>query len=235
MIKASYTRFFNLSLSDIIIFVKKELKRKLLTTTALVSISSSVLLSSTIDNPNEIINNMNIKQNNNIEYASINEDDDILNDYDQENNSDSKNLILNLIYKLPKFIRIIFVVPMWFLGTFISFMINKLLSPILGIIIDFIVSTLISLLIIVICVKILFPNLSLKKILNKKTILTVVISNFILFILDIIMPHIYPDYTFYRNLFKLIVRTIIIIILLIPFIKLFIKNNKKARIIIPKL
>ncbi len=218
--------------------MKKELKRKLLTTTTLVSISSSVLLSSTIDNPNEIINNMNIKQNNNIEYASINEDDDIFDDYDQEDSSDFKNIILNLIYKLPKFIRIIFIVPMWFLGTFISFMLNKLLkllSPILGLIIDFIVSTLISLLIIVICVKILFPNLSLKKILNKKTILTVVIGNFILFILDIIMPHIYPDYTFYRNLFKLIVRTIIIIILLIPFIKLFIKKNKKARIIIPKI
>ena len=218
--------------------MKKELKRKLLTTTTLVSISSSVLLSSTIDNPNEIINNMNIKQNSNIEYASINEDDDIFDDYDQEDSSDFKNIILNLIYKLPKFIRIIFIVPMWFLGTFISFMLNKLLkllSPILGLIIDFIVSTLISLLIIVICVKILFPNLSLKKILNKKTILTVVIGNFILFILDIIMPHIYPDYTFYRNLFKLIVRTIIIIILLIPFIKLFIKKNKKARIIIPKI
>ena len=218
--------------------MKKELKRKLLTTTTLVSISSSVLLSSTIDNPNEIINNMNIKQNNNIEYASINEDDDIFDDYDQEDSSDFKNIILNLIYKLPKFIRIIFIVPMWFLGTFISFMLNKLLkllSPILGLIIDFIVSTLISLLIIVICVKILFPNLSLKKILNKKTILTVVIGNFILFVLDIIMPHIYPDYTFYRNLFKLIVRTIIIIILLIPFIKLFIKKNKKARIIISKI
>ena len=218
--------------------MKKELKRKLLTTTTLVSISSSVLLSSTIDNPNEIINNMNIKQNNNIEYASINEDDDIFDDYDQEDSNDFKNIILNLIYKLPKFIRIIFIVPMWFLGTFISFMLNKLLkllSPILGLIIDFIVSTLISLLIIVICVKILFPNLSLKKILNKKTILTVVIGNFILFILDIIMPHIYPDYTFYRNLFKLIVRTIIIIILLIPFIKLFIKKNKKVRIIIPKI
>ena len=218
--------------------MKKELKRKLLTTTTLVSISSSVLLSSTIDNPNEIINNMNIKQNSNIEYASINEDDDIFDDYDQEDSSDFKNIILNLIYKLPKFIRIIFIVPMWFLGTFISFMLNKLLkllSPILGLIIDFIVSTLISLLIIVICVKILFPNLSLKKILNKKTILTVVIGNFILFVLDIIMPHIYPDYTFYRNLFKLIVRTIIIIILLIPFIKLFIKKNKKARIIIPKI
>ena len=218
--------------------MKKELKRKLLTTTTLVSISSSVLLSSTIDNPNEIINNMNIKQNNNIEYASINEDDDIFDDYDQEDSSDFKNIILNLIYKLPKFIRIFFVVPMWFLGTFITFITNKLLkllSPILGTIIDFIVSTLISLLIIVICVKILFPNLSLKKILNKKTILTVVIGNFILFILDIIMPHIYPDYTFYRNLFKLIVRTIIIIILLIPFIKLFIKKNKKARIIIPKI
>ncbi len=218
--------------------MKKELKRKLLTTTTLVSISSSVLLSSTIDNPNEIINNMNIKQNNNIEYASINEDDDIFDDYDQEDSNDFKNIILNLIYKLPKFIRIIFIVPMWFLGTFISFMLNKLLkllSPILGLIIDFIVSTLISLLIIVICVKILFPNLSLKKILNKKTILTVVIGNFILFVLDIIMPHIYPDYTFYRNLFKLIVRTIIIIILLIPFIKLFIKKNKKARIIIPKI
>ncbi len=218
--------------------MKKELKRKLLTTTTLVSISSSVLLSSTIDNPNEIINNMNIKQNSNIEYASINEDDDIFDDYDQEDSNDFKNIILNLIYKLPKFIRIIFIVPMWFLGTFISFMLNKLLkllSPILGLIIDFIVSTLISLLIIVICVKILFPNLSLKKILNKKTILTVVIGNFILFVLDIIMPHIYPDYTFYRNLFKLIVRTIIIIILLIPFIKLFIKKNKKARIIIPKI
>ncbi len=218
--------------------MKKELKRKLLTTTTLVSISSSVLLSSTIDNPNEIINNMNIKQNNNIEYASINEDDDIFDDYDQEDSNDFKNIILNLIYKLPKFIRIIFIVPMWLLGTFISFMLNKLLkllSPILGLIIDFIVSTLISLLIIVICVKILFPNLSLKKILNKKTILTVVIGNFILFVLDIIMPHIYPDYTFYRNLFKLIVRTIIIIILLIPFIKLFIKKNKKARIIIPKI
>lgn len=218
--------------------MKKELKRKLLTTTTLVSISSSVLLSSTIDNPNEIINNMNIKQNKNIEYASINEDDDIFDDYDQEDSSDFKNIILNLIYKLPKFIRIFFVVPMWFLGTFITFITNKLLkllSPILGTIIDFIVSTLISLIIIVICVKILFPNLSLKKILNKKTILTVVIGNFILFILDIIMPHIYPDYTFYRNLFKLIVRTIIIIILLIPFIKLFIKKNKKARIIIPKI
>lgn len=219
---------------------KEDLKKKVVTTATLASLSSSVLLGTAFDNPGEIVNYVETKQIPKVESVYLIENTGIFDEYEKDEETGGiKKSIHNLVYRLPVTIRALFCVPMWIIGSLLLFLLNgilkNVLSPISDMIINFIVSTLLSLLTVIVCIKILFSNLSLKKILNKRTILLVIFGNIIMFILDLIMPNIYSDYTYYRKLSKLIMGIIVIIITILPFIRLFIKKHKEPRIVIPKM
>lgn len=216
---------------------KKDLKKKIAATATVASLSSSVLLGAAFQNPDDMFKDIKNKDAaKNTVYIQQNDDDEEL---DTERQSVVNKAIRNTVYKIPAFIRVIFCVPMWAIGSLLlglfTVIFKGVLTPIGDAIIHLIISTLIMLLVIVICVKILFPDFDLKKILNKRTILIVLIGNIIMFILDLVMPKIWDKYTFYRNISKFVIGMIVVTIVMIPFVKLFRKKNKEPEIIIPKI
>lgn len=186
--------------------------------------SASVLLGGTFDSPQDLINNDKYKPEAVIEKV-LNEDED-KQEAKQKNNLKEK--FRNLVYKVPVKIRTYLFVPLWFLGTFLisltDLLVKVVLAPASHIIINFILHVLIILGIVVICIKVLFPDLPLSKILNKRTLIMVIIGSMLLSLCDIFMPMVWDKYKLYRNISKLVLGLVVILIILKPFIKKKLEN-----------
>lgn len=186
--------------------------------------SVSVLLGSTFDTPQDLINNDKYKPKAVIEKIQSEEE--------ENHKSKQENLIKaklrNLIYRIPVKIRTYLFVPLWFLGTFLISLTDLLtkvvLVPASHIILNFVLHILVIMAIVVICIKILFPDLPLSKILNKRTLMMIFIGSFILTLCDIFMPMIWTKYKTYRNISKLVLGLTVILIILKPFIKKKLEN-----------
>lgn len=186
--------------------------------------SASVLLGGTFDSPQDLINNDKYKPEAVIEKV-LNEDED---KQEAKQKNTLKEKFRNLVYKVPVKIRTYLFVPLWFLGTFLisltDLLVKVVLAPASHIIINFILHVLIILGIVVICIKVLFPDLPLSKILNKHTLIMVIIGSMLLSLCDIFMPMIWDKYKLYRNISKLVLGLIVILIILKPFIKKKLEN-----------
>lgn len=186
--------------------------------------SASVLLGGTFDSPQDLINNDKYKPEAVIEK--------VLNDDEDKQEAKQKNTLKekfrNLVYKVPVKIRTYLFVPLWFLGTFLisltDLLVKVVLAPASHIIINFILHVLIILGIVVICIKVLFPDLPLSKILNKRTLIMVIIGSMLLSLCDIFMPMVWDKYKLYRNISKLVLGLVVILIILKPFIKKKLEN-----------
>jgi hypothetical protein len=134
-----------------------------------------------------------------------------------------KEILKNLIYRIPVKIRTFFLVPLWGLGSVLIYLsellFQTLIAPTLLNLLSFIVQTLLLLLVIGVCIKILFPDLPWSKIFSRKTILAVFIGSIIMSLCDYIIPYFWKDYTFYRNLLRFISGLIVAAVILKPFIK----------------
>lgn len=209
-------------------------KKRIKKAAAIATLSTSVFLANVIDSPDELINGQKVKPKN---YAQI----EIIED-DEPSDNQGNNLksgLKKMILDLPAPLRIVAGIPLWFLGTGLSSLLSLLfkgiVTPIMEVILHFILRTLIMLAVIVLAVKILFPDLELKKILNKKTLIIVIIFNIILSICDLLVPKFWPKYTTYRNIMKFISSTVVIVLILRPFIKLYNKLRYEPEIIVPEI
>lgn len=186
--------------------------------------SASVLLGGTFDSPQDLINNDKYKPEAVIEKV-LNEDED---KQEAKQKNTLKEKFRNLVYKVPVKIRTYLFVPLWFLGTFLisltDLLVKVVLAPVSHIIINFILHVLIILGIVVICIKVLFPDLPLSKILNKRTLIMVIIGSMLLSLCDIFMPMVWDKYKLYRNISKLVLGLVVILIILKPFIKKKLEN-----------
>lgn len=194
--------------------------------------SASVLVGSTFDSPQDIINN---PTNHTKPVVEQYYDQD---DQKQESNSkhdELKEKLKKLIYKIPINIRVYICIPLWFLGTAILTLLDVLLKvvivPLAHVIINFALHVLLLVAAVGICVKLLFPDLPWSKIFNKRTILLILLGSLILSVCDIIMPIFWDKYLFYRNVSKLAIGIIFLLIILRPFIKKKLENLYTYQII----
>ena len=167
-----------------------------------------------------------------------------IDDYSEDNLEENeahdsfKEKLKRLIYKIPVKIRTIFFVPLWALGSLLISLIDTLFKtifvPIAHIIGGFIIETLIMLAVIVLCIKILFPDIPLRKILSKKLIILVVVSSLIIKICDVILPNYIESYDTYRFIFKSVMGLIFTGIILLPYIKKKLKNRVTYDIVYDK-
>ena len=194
---------------------KKKIKKGIFATIT----SASVLIGGTFDNPEDILKPLEKPIKPVSEVADF--DQDLFEDLYKKNNS--KDAFKNLIYKIPLKIRMYVCVPLWFLGTgiisLLEFILKTLLLPVTHIILNFLIHTLIVMLVVGICIKLLFPNLPLSKIFNKRTLLFVFIGSICMSLLDIFMPVVWEKYKLYKFISKLFIGFIVLFIILRPFIK----------------
>ncbi|MBQ6559806.1 MAG: hypothetical protein IJL85_03150 [Erysipelotrichaceae bacterium] len=198
---------------------KKQRNRKLAAGLIAGVTSASVLLGRTFDSPKDLL-------------------DDLLNDTDPVV-EECKEVLLEerhpwlgmsfrqttrkYILKIPVKLRMVLCVPLWIMGNALLFMANLLvrtiLTPLGHLVLGFLLQTLILMAIIAICIKILFPDLLWSKIFNKKTVLSVIIGSIIMSICDAVMPLFWDQYKAYRRLSKLILGSVVILLIMKPFLQ----------------
>lgn len=201
--------------------------KKKITVSLVASLTSvSLLLGNIFDSSKDLLDNPKTPK------AMIESTDDYSED-DQQNNEkkDSiKQKIKNLIYKIPIKVRAFFFLPLWLLGNLLI----SLLTPLMHIILSFLLQTLIMFIVVVLCIKILFPDIPLSKLLNKKLFLCIILSSLFIKLCDYFIPMFWADYNLYRNIIRFVLGLIFILIILKPFIKKKIKDGPVYEIIYDK-
>jgi hypothetical protein len=181
--------------------------------------SASVLLGSTFDSPQDLLDNPDEKTE-----PVRDQIQETLNEKQPARFGASlRRSIRNIIYKIPVRLRMLLCVPMWYLGNALLFAADlltaTLLTPIARFAFGFLLQTLLLMGVIGICIKVLFPDLPWKKIFNKKTILSAIIGSIIMSICDAVVPLFWDRYRVYRRLSKLILGSVVILLILKPFLK----------------
>ena len=106
----------------------------------------------------------------------------------------------------PVGVRAVVAVPLWALGTVVIALVSSLwssvLSPVAATVLGWLGIALMAVLIFAMAVKTAFPNLPLKKILNKHSILTIIVLCFLCGVLDAVLPFFWEDYQQLSRLLK---------------------------------
>jgi len=111
------------------------------------------------------------------------------------------------IYRIPVALRILIGIPAWGTGwlllSLIKLLSGMVLPSVLGKLFGWLLLSAVILAAVAFTIKAVFPDLPLKKILNKKMILTVAISILILGTADTVLSYFLQDYRHYSNVVKL--------------------------------
>ncbi|MDO5445402.1 MAG: hypothetical protein Q4F31_07270 [Eubacteriales bacterium] len=133
------------------------------------------------------------------------------------------NILRNAIMKLPKWVRSLVGVPLWCVGWLLissaSALWSAVLSPVLGAVSGWILTAALILITAAVAVKAAFPDLPLKKILNKRTLLGTLIGVTILALFNAVLPFFSESYERIATLVKILGSTAVLAVVLFPFFR----------------
>ena len=116
--------------------------------------------------------------------------------------------VRKLVRSSPLGVRAFVVLPLWALGTFAIILANSMwsavLSPTLSVILSWVGMALLAVLLYTLAVKTVFPDMPLKKILNKRSIVGIGILCLIFGVLDAALPLFWEDYAALSKILKLV-------------------------------
>ena len=142
-----------------------------------------------------------------------------------------KEGLRNLVLRIPVAIRACVFLPLWAGGYLVIHLLAGLyqvvLAPAISHVISYILCAGVLLGVFVLTMKSIFPDMPLKKILSKKTILWVLIGAAVLKILDILLPVFWGEYTRYKYLIMLLAGFVVLGVILIP--RIFRHYRKKEK------
>ena len=116
---------------------------------------------------------------------------------EEEKKKNLKDRFREWILQLPRIIRILFLLPLWCIGTVLLSVLTPLfqtvLPPLLNVVLRWAAVAAVLLALVAIAVKLLFPDVPLKKILSKRNIVLVVIYSALVGITGWLLDDFYPD------------------------------------------
>ena len=130
----------------------------------------------------------------------------------EEEEGESKRTLTGFVRRVvlsaPVGVRAVVGLPLWALGTAVIALASSLwsavLSPVAATVLGWLAFALLALLVFTLAVKTVFPDLPLKKILNKRSILSIVLLCFAFGVLDCVLPFFWEDYQNLSRLLKLL-------------------------------
>ena len=148
---------------------------------------------------------------------------------EEEERSGTRAALRHRIQQLPYAVRLLVVLPLWALGwlllTGLSALWGAVLSPVLGKALAWLLLIGALLGAFLLAGKTLFPDLPVKKILNKRSVLGLVIGSMVLGAADIVVPLFWADYTRIEN----IVRAVGVLLVLGTVTGLFARREIRRR------
>lgn len=134
--------------------------------------------------------------------------DDAAEEEEGESKRTLKGSVRRLVLSAPVELRALVGVPLWALGTVLIAVVSSLwsavLSPIAATVLSWLSFAALALLVFALAVKTVFPDLPLKRILNKRSILTIVAMCFAFGVIDSVLPFFWEDYQTVSKLLKLL-------------------------------
>lgn len=140
-----------------------------------------------------------------------------------------KAAIRNKLLSLPLAVRTLLLVPMWAIGTGIIFLLGGLwsvLSPALGKVLGAVALAALVYGIIALGLKALFPNMPIKKLINRKTLPAVCIAGAVAAALDVILPLLFADYSNIRSVVQTVLMTVVAGIAIVSLSAIFSRRKR---------
>ena len=140
-----------------------------------------------------------------------------------------KAAIRNKLLSLPLAVRTLLLVPMWAIGTGIIFLLGGLwsvLSPALGKVLGAVALAALAYGIIALGLKALFPNMPIKKLINRKTLPAVCIAGAVAAALDVILPLLIADYSNIRSVVQTVLMTVVAGIAIVSLSAIFSRRKR---------
>lgn len=181
-----------------------EKKKAAAAAVASVIAASGAAVEATIDDPADLLRQSGVDPK--VDYIHTDSDQDkaVTDAKKQKQKRMAKEAITEWILGLPYAVRLLFVLPLWAIGTLVMGVAQLLiagLSPIAGWLLGFALTVLVIGAAFTITAKAMFPDLPLKKILNRHSIRGILIASIIAFVLDLILAALWPAYSGYKTLF----------------------------------
>ena len=187
-----------------------ELEKKKAAAAAVASViaASGAAVQATVDDPSDILQQTNVDPK--VDYV-IPEADQGTTDQDSEKQKQkktAKEAASEWILSLPYAVRVLFVLPLWAVGTLVvgaGQLIFAGLSPIANWLLGFALIALVIGAAFTITAKAMFPDLPLRKILNRHTIKWILVASVLAFVADLLLGIFWPAYTAYKTVFIAII------------------------------
>ena len=140
---------------------------------------------------------------------------------------------MSAIGKVPAIIKSLLLLPFWGVGFIILNLLDKVIKlvglPLLSFLLSWLFLFLILLIIIVSFIKLLYPNLSLKQIVTKRLVISLLICSLLMTVADRLLLGLYSDYESIRKIIRFVLGFVVLICLTFNVIKKKISDERKAK------
>ena len=222
----------------LIYFRKKEqneMDKKKAAATALATTiaASGAAVDATFDSPQDILQNTYVEPV--VDYVTpdgtIDDDGTTQDDEDKGEQAvtAAKKTLREWVLELPLAVRAIVVVPLWFVGNLVMYaghLVIVGLSPVWGSILNLLMLAGVLTAAFTIAAKAMFPDVPLRKILNKRTFKGILIAAVFVFLLDLALKVGWPPYMQYRTIAIALFTLAVLFLLVMRFGR---RENKRRR------
>lgn len=181
-----------------------EKKKAAAAAVASVIAASGAAVDVAVDNPADILQHTNVDPK--VDYIHPDSDTDLTaqDSEKQKQKKTAREAFSEWILGLPYAVRVCFVLPLWAIGTLVvggGQLLFAGLSPIANWLLGFALMALVIGAAFTITAKAMFPDLPLRKILNRHTIKWILVASVLAFAADLLLGVFWPAYTAYKTLF----------------------------------
>ena len=181
-----------------------EKKKAAAAAVASVIAASGAVVDATVDDPADLLQQTNVEPK--VDYIHSDVDQDVA-DQDgekQKQKRTAREALSDWILGLPYAVRVVFVLPLWAIGTLVvgaGQLLLAGLSPVANWLLGFALIALVIGAAFTITAKAMFPDLPLSKILNRHTIKWILVASVLAFAADLLLGVFWPAYTAYKTIF----------------------------------
>lgn len=217
---------------------KKEIEKKAASKAVAIAAAAGMLVSSAFSSPADLLQDDDdsalAPPAAVVEYMPTDtgpdgdDDDASLSDEESEEKLSLRGRIRRRILRMPQAVRAVIGVPLWGIGwgitSLLSLLWTGILSPAFAVVLKWVVAAALLLLVVALTLKAVFPDIPLKKLINKRNFLTVFIGMGVLGAVDTVLCHLIPDKGYISLIVKVVGSLGILAAAVVPAI---ISENKR--------
>ncbi len=209
-------------------------KKRAAATAAAVIAAAGTVLGGSFDSPADLLDDDELLSSNPIVEYAFNDDDGADGDDAEEADEHSrKGRVRRIVKSMPVGVRAVVGVPLWCVGWLIIALVSTLwgavLSPVLGTVLKWVLAAGIMLAVLLVMLKIVFPDMPIKKIFNKKSVLTALIGIAAIGVLDAVLRFFLPERKTAAELLRFFGTMAVFTLSAIPLISAEVKRRREIK------